>query len=90
MATLPFYNHLNEVAGQTPINYQTLMDVNGGTNTTRYYASADVTSNGGIMQNTDDATSRSAPISTNTSPRTSRPTSRVLHPQRGGSRLHQQ
>jgi TonB-linked SusC/RagA family outer membrane protein len=53
--TLPNYNHLNEVAGRTPLNYETIMDVNGGTATTRYYASADVTSNGGIMVNSGEA-----------------------------------
>jgi TonB-dependent starch-binding outer membrane protein SusC len=56
---LPYYNHLDEVAGQTPIDYETTLDVTGGNESTRYYGSADITADGGIMQNSD-ATRQSA------------------------------
>ncbi len=59
--SLPFYNHLDEVAGETPINYQTTLDVTGGNENTRYYGSVDVNSDGGIMKNTD-ATRQSARV----------------------------
>ena len=51
--TLPFYDHLREVAGQTPVDYETLLNLSGGSNNTRYYASGGLTSNGGIMRNSD-------------------------------------
>jgi TonB-linked SusC/RagA family outer membrane protein len=51
--SLPFYDHLQEVAGETPLNYATTLDLNGGSNTTRYYGSVDVTADGGIMKNSD-------------------------------------
>jgi TonB-linked SusC/RagA family outer membrane protein len=58
---LPYYNHLQEVAGQTPIDYETTLDVTGGNDNTRYYGSADITADGGIMQNSD-ATRQSARV----------------------------
>jgi TonB-dependent starch-binding outer membrane protein SusC len=51
--TLPFYNHLDEIAGKTPINSQTLLDVQGGNDNTRYFLSGGLTQDGGIMINTN-------------------------------------
>jgi len=59
--SLPFYNHLDEIAGQTPLDYETTFAVNGGNENTRYYASADITASGGIMKNSD-ATRQSARV----------------------------
>jgi TonB-linked SusC/RagA family outer membrane protein len=53
--TLPVYDHLTEVAGQTPLNNQTLLDLSGGTENTRYFLSGEVRRDGGIMRNTDAA-----------------------------------
>lgn len=50
---LPFYDHLQEIAGQKPINYETLLDLSGGTPNTRYYISGGIASEGGIMRNSD-------------------------------------
>jgi TonB-linked SusC/RagA family outer membrane protein len=50
---LPFYDHLQEIAGETPIDYETLLDLSGGSQNTRYYASGGLTSTGGIMKNSD-------------------------------------
>jgi TonB-dependent starch-binding outer membrane protein SusC len=52
--TLPFYDHLNEVEGKTPIDYETLLDLSGGNERTRYYASGDIDYTGGIIGNTDN------------------------------------
>jgi TonB-linked SusC/RagA family outer membrane protein len=48
---LPNYDHLEEIAGRTPINSQTLLDVNGGTDNTRYFLSGAATQDGGIVIN---------------------------------------
>ncbi len=50
--TLPFYNHLDEIAGQTPVDYETLLDLSGGNDRTRYYTSGDLDYTGGIIGNT--------------------------------------
>jgi len=50
--TLPFYDHLSEVEGQTPIDYETLLDLSGGNERTRYYTSGDIDYTGGIIGNT--------------------------------------
>jgi TonB-linked SusC/RagA family outer membrane protein len=48
---LPFYDHLDEIAGRTPINSQTLLDVTGGNENTRYFLSGGATQDGGILIN---------------------------------------
>ncbi|HWZ59582.1 MAG TPA: SusC/RagA family TonB-linked outer membrane protein, partial [Gemmatimonadaceae bacterium] len=48
---LPFHDHLTEIAGRTPINSQTLVDVQGGNDNTRYYLSGGFTQDGGILLN---------------------------------------
>jgi TonB-dependent starch-binding outer membrane protein SusC len=50
--TLPFYDHLQDIAGRTPINSQTLLDVQGGTENTRYFLSGALAQDGGILINT--------------------------------------
>ena len=52
--TLPFYDHLNEIEGKTPIDYETLLDLSGGNDRTRYYTSADLDYTGGIIGSTDN------------------------------------
>ncbi len=51
--SLPFHDHLKEVAGETPLAYETNLDVNGGNDNTRYYGSVDINSQGGILKNSD-------------------------------------
>jgi TonB-linked SusC/RagA family outer membrane protein len=50
--TLPTYDHLQEIAGQKPIDYETQLDVSGGNGGTRYFLSGNVKGEGGIVQNT--------------------------------------
>jgi len=50
---LPFYDHLEDIAGRTPLNSQTLLDVSGGSDNTRYYIAGSSTQDGGIMINTN-------------------------------------
>jgi TonB-linked SusC/RagA family outer membrane protein len=49
---LPNYDHLQEVAGNKPINYETQLDVSGGSGETRYFLSGNVKGDGGIINNT--------------------------------------
>jgi TonB-linked SusC/RagA family outer membrane protein len=49
---LPTYDHLQEVAGNKPMNYETQLDVSGGAGETRYFLSGNVKSDGGIIGNT--------------------------------------
>jgi TonB-linked SusC/RagA family outer membrane protein len=49
---LPVYDHLQEVAGQKPVNYETQLDVSGGSGETRYFLSGNVKGDGGIIANT--------------------------------------
>jgi len=49
---LPTYDHLREVAGEKPINYETQLDVSGGAGDTRYFLSGNVKGDGGIIANT--------------------------------------
>ena len=49
---LPAYDHLREVAGEKPINYETQLDVSGGSGETRYFLSGNVKGDGGIIANT--------------------------------------
>ena len=49
---LPTYDHLREVAGEKPINYETQLDVSGGAGETRYFLSGNLKGDGGIIANT--------------------------------------
>src|SRR5438046_2727332 len=49
---LPTYDHLHEVAGEKPINYETQLDVSGGAGETRYFLSGNLKGDGGIIANT--------------------------------------
>src|SRR5882724_7582697 len=49
---LPTYDHLREVAGEKPVNYETQLDVSGGAGETRYFLSGNVKGDGGIIGNT--------------------------------------
>src|SRR5690242_422348 len=49
---LPTYDHLQELAGTKPVNYETQLDVSGGSGATRYFLSGNVKGDGGIIQNT--------------------------------------
>ena len=50
--TLPTYDHLREIAGQKPVDYETQLDVSGGAGSTRYFLSGNVKGDGGIVPNT--------------------------------------
>ncbi|MEX2153998.1 MAG: SusC/RagA family TonB-linked outer membrane protein [Gemmatimonadaceae bacterium] len=45
------YDHEKELAGHTPLSSETLMDVGGGTDATRYYLSGAWKDDGGIIKN---------------------------------------
>src|SRR5881296_667069 len=49
---LPTYDHLRELAGNKPADYETQLDVSGGSGGTRYFLSGNVKGDGGIIQNT--------------------------------------
>ncbi len=49
---LPTYDHLRELAGNKPVDYETQLDVSGGAGGTRYFLSGNVKGDGGIIQNT--------------------------------------
>ena len=49
---LPFYDHLQELAGNKPFTWETAADVGGGDENTKYYASGGWTDNPGIITNT--------------------------------------
>ncbi len=46
------YNHETELAGHSPLSYQSTASLSGGTENTRYYSSGIVEHDGGIIQNT--------------------------------------
>jgi len=50
--SLPVYDHMKELAGNHPMNYQTALDVSGGTENTRYMLSGSIQQDNGIIQNT--------------------------------------
>ncbi len=49
---LPVYDHLREIAGRTPLDVESNLGVGGGSDVTRYYFSAGLTNEGGIIQAT--------------------------------------
>ena len=49
---LPTYDHLQEIAGNKPISYETNIDVSGGSENTRYFLSGSTKRDGGIIDNT--------------------------------------
>jgi len=49
---LPTYDHLQEIAGNKPLSYETNIDVSGGTENTRYFLSGSTKRDGGIIDNT--------------------------------------
>jgi TonB-linked SusC/RagA family outer membrane protein len=49
---MPVYDHLNDIAGRTPLQSTTLLDLSGGNDNTQYYASGSLAQEGGIEQNT--------------------------------------
>jgi TonB-linked SusC/RagA family outer membrane protein len=51
---VPFYDHLQELAGTKPLAYETNIDVSGGAENTRYYISGSSKRDGGIIANTFD------------------------------------
>ena len=50
---LPVYDHLQEAAGNKPLNYETALDVSGGNDNTQYFVSGGWSHTGGIINNTD-------------------------------------
>lgn len=50
--SLPAYDHLATLAGRKPFSWETLADVGGGDDNTKYYASAAWNDNPGIVRNT--------------------------------------
>jgi len=50
--SLPTYDHLQEIAGEKPLSYETQLDVSGGTDNARYFVSGGVKGDGGIIANT--------------------------------------
>lgn len=51
-SSCPFFDHEEELAGRSPLSYETLGSVSGGDQNTRYYASGVVKRDGGIIENT--------------------------------------
>ena len=49
---LPTYDHLQEIAGNKPLGYQTDVNVSGGSENTRYFLGAGTKHDGGIIDNT--------------------------------------
>jgi TonB-dependent starch-binding outer membrane protein SusC len=49
---LPVYDHLNDVAGRTPVLSTTNLDLSGGNDNTQYYVSGSLANQGGIEQST--------------------------------------
>jgi TonB-linked SusC/RagA family outer membrane protein len=48
----PFFDHEEELAGRSPLSYETLASVSGGDENTKYFASGIVKHDGGIIENT--------------------------------------
>ncbi|HEU4628719.1 MAG TPA: SusC/RagA family TonB-linked outer membrane protein [Gemmatimonadaceae bacterium] len=46
------YDHEKELAGRTPLSFESTVDVSGGSETTRYYVSGGWKDDGGIIRNT--------------------------------------
>jgi len=49
---LPFFDHLQEVAGNKPLAYETDLDLSGGSENTRYFISGAAKRDGAIINNT--------------------------------------
>jgi TonB-linked SusC/RagA family outer membrane protein len=49
---LPTYDHLQEIAGNKPLDYETNVNVSGGSENTRYFLAASTKHDGGIVDNT--------------------------------------
>jgi len=49
---LPFYDHLQELAGNKPLSYETDLDLSGGSENTRYFVSGGAKRDGAIVNNT--------------------------------------
>jgi len=49
---LPTYDHLQEIAGNKPLSYQSDVNVSGGSENTRYFLAAGTKHDGGIIDNT--------------------------------------
>jgi TonB-linked SusC/RagA family outer membrane protein len=49
---LPAHDHLQELAGRKPFGYETIADVSGGDENTKYYVSAGWKNDKGIIENT--------------------------------------
>ncbi|HYK11608.1 MAG TPA: SusC/RagA family TonB-linked outer membrane protein [Gemmatimonadales bacterium] len=49
---LPTYDHMQELAGGKPMNYQTSLEVTGGDENTRYFLSGSTSQDNGIIANT--------------------------------------
>ena len=49
---LPVFDHLREVAGNKPATYETVFSLSGGTEKTRFYTSAELKDEGGIIGTT--------------------------------------
>ncbi len=51
-SSCPFFDHEEELAGRSPLSYETLASVSGGDDNTKYFASGVVKHDGGIIENT--------------------------------------
>ncbi len=51
-SSCPFFDHEEELAGQSPLSYETLASVSGGDDNTKYFASGVLKHDGGIIENT--------------------------------------
>jgi TonB-linked SusC/RagA family outer membrane protein len=52
---LPVYDHTRELAGNKPLGFETILSLSGGSERTRFYTSAEVKDEGGIIGNTGAA-----------------------------------
>jgi TonB-linked SusC/RagA family outer membrane protein len=48
----PYFNHFDQIFKNSPLSYETIADVSGGTGTTRYFVSGGWKNDGGIELNT--------------------------------------
>jgi TonB-dependent starch-binding outer membrane protein SusC len=51
-SSCPFFDHEEELAGRSPLSYETLASVSGGDDNTKYFASGVIKRDGGIIENT--------------------------------------
>jgi TonB-linked SusC/RagA family outer membrane protein len=51
-SSCPYFDHEEELAGRSPLSYETLASVSGGDDNTRYFASGIVKHDGGIIEKT--------------------------------------